>query len=165
MTWQRYNKNLRKSALLAEYFSFWTKDRHIPHVIQSEGCKDGSSPPAQAYRRRNVRGNGVSPTEQQITAGQHGRSCHHWIKIIKSVSSRIWSYMVDELLNAKVQQFCELVALSPHLFIFFGLMIAGKRVGTRGLSGQSPIVIFCTFLPIRLVISIEKCNFAARIFI
>ena len=24
MTWQRYNKNLRKSALLAEYFSFWT---------------------------------------------------------------------------------------------------------------------------------------------
>ena len=23
MTWQRYNKNLRKSALLAEYFSFW----------------------------------------------------------------------------------------------------------------------------------------------
>ena len=35
-------------------------------------------------------------------------------------------------------------------------MIAGKRVGTRGLSGLSPIVIFCTFLPIRLVISIEK---------
>ena len=24
MTWQRYNKNLRKSPLLAEYFSFWT---------------------------------------------------------------------------------------------------------------------------------------------
>ena len=24
MTWQRYNKNLKKSALLAEYFSFWT---------------------------------------------------------------------------------------------------------------------------------------------
>ena len=24
MTWQRYNKNLRKSALLAEYLSFWT---------------------------------------------------------------------------------------------------------------------------------------------
>ena len=24
MTWQRYNKNLRKSALLAEHFSFWT---------------------------------------------------------------------------------------------------------------------------------------------
>ena len=70
--------------------------------------------------------------------------------------------MVDELLRAKVQQFYELVALSPHLFIFFGLMIAGKRVGTRGLSGLSPIVIFCTFLPIRLVISIEKCNFAER---
>ena len=36
MTWQRYNKNLRKSALLAEYFSFWTdlgtsaKDVHEP---------------------------------------------------------------------------------------------------------------------------------------
>ena len=70
--------------------------------------------------------------------------------------------MVDELLRAKVQQFYELVALSPHLFIFFGLMIAGKRVGTRGLSGLSPIVIFCTFLPIRLVISIEKYNFAER---
>ena len=25
MTWQRYNKNLRKSALLAEYFSFCEK--------------------------------------------------------------------------------------------------------------------------------------------
>ena len=24
MTWQRYNKNLRKSALLAEYYSSWT---------------------------------------------------------------------------------------------------------------------------------------------
>ena len=23
MTWQKYNKNLRKSLLLAEYFSFW----------------------------------------------------------------------------------------------------------------------------------------------
>ena len=29
MTWQRYNKNLRKSALLAEYFSFWTNLGHI----------------------------------------------------------------------------------------------------------------------------------------
>ena len=33
MTWQRYNKNLRKSLLLAEYFSFWTKcsrwDRYL----------------------------------------------------------------------------------------------------------------------------------------
>jgi len=41
--------------------------------------------------------------------------------------------MVDELLRAKVQQFNELVALSPHLFIIFGKMTAGKRVGSRGL--------------------------------
>ena len=44
-------------------------------------------------------------------------------------------------------------------------MTAGKRVGSRGLYhnlGLFPIVIFCTFLPIRLVVSIEKCNFAAR---
>ena len=27
MAWQRYNKNLRESALLAEYFSFWTKNK------------------------------------------------------------------------------------------------------------------------------------------
>jgi len=29
MTWQRYNKNLRKSPLLAEYFSFWTNSTPI----------------------------------------------------------------------------------------------------------------------------------------
>jgi hypothetical protein len=51
--------------------------------------------------------------------------------------------MVDELLRAKVQHFGELVTLSPHLFIFFGLMIAGKRVGMRGLSGLVP---YCDIL-------------------
>ncbi len=29
MTWQRYNKNLRKSPLWAEYFSFWTNSTPI----------------------------------------------------------------------------------------------------------------------------------------
>ena len=29
MTWQRYNKNLRKSPLLAEYFLFWTNSTPI----------------------------------------------------------------------------------------------------------------------------------------
>ena len=36
MTWQRYNKNLRKSPLLAEYFSFFDKfDSILSSVIDS----------------------------------------------------------------------------------------------------------------------------------
>jgi len=34
MAWQRYNKNLRKSALLAEYFSFWT---NLTEVVMGTG--------------------------------------------------------------------------------------------------------------------------------
>ena len=47
--------------------------------------------------------------------------------------------MVDELLRAKVQQFYELVALSPRLFIFFGKMTAGKQNGNMagGVSGNT----------------------------
>ncbi len=33
MTWQRYNKNLRKSLLLAEYFSFWIINPYSEDIV------------------------------------------------------------------------------------------------------------------------------------
>ena len=35
MTWQRYNKNLRKSLLLAEYFSFWTINHYSEDIVKA----------------------------------------------------------------------------------------------------------------------------------
>ncbi len=35
MTWQRYNKNLRKSLLLAEYFSFWTINPYSEDIVKA----------------------------------------------------------------------------------------------------------------------------------
>ena len=43
--------------------------RHIPQVAQSHKGKEDCSPPAQTHWRRNVRGKGIAPSEQQITAG------------------------------------------------------------------------------------------------
>ena len=40
MTWQRYNKNLRKSALLAEYFSFWRDQGDRSLIFYFERGKD-----------------------------------------------------------------------------------------------------------------------------
>ena len=38
--WQRYNKNLRKSALLAEYFSFWRDQGDRSLIFYFERGKD-----------------------------------------------------------------------------------------------------------------------------
>ena len=40
MAWQRYNKNLRKSALLAEYFSFWTNLTEVVRGTGTWGMRD-----------------------------------------------------------------------------------------------------------------------------
>ena len=40
MTWQRYNKNLRKSALLAVYFSFWRDQGDRSLIFYFERGKD-----------------------------------------------------------------------------------------------------------------------------
>ena len=53
--------------------------RQVPQLAQRQGCKEGSSPSAQTYRRRNVRSNGIAPTEQQIAAGYQTQDCHYCI--------------------------------------------------------------------------------------
>ena len=51
MTWQRYNKNLRKSPLLAEYFLFWTNWDMTDEEIILHYNKRGSA--EQVFDRQN----------------------------------------------------------------------------------------------------------------
>ncbi|MBQ6200992.1 MAG: hypothetical protein IJK50_06130 [Prevotella sp.] len=50
--------------------------RQIPQVAQGNGGKEGSSPSAQTHRRRNVRGNAITPTKQQIATSVQTQHCH-----------------------------------------------------------------------------------------
>ena len=48
MAWQRYNKDLRKSLLLAEYFSFWT-NLTLFCPLWNQGHGQGQEMLKQAY--------------------------------------------------------------------------------------------------------------------
>ena len=49
-------------------------------MIHYEDGKEGCRAAAQAYGRRDVRGNGIGPTEQQVTTGHHSYSRYYCIK-------------------------------------------------------------------------------------
>jgi hypothetical protein len=85
-------------------------------VTHCHCCKEDSSPAAQMHWRRNVRGNGISPTEQQVAAGNQIQSRHYCVKHHIEYISLELLLVHNQITHAKVHNKKKIRAIREQLF-------------------------------------------------